>query len=123
MSISISSGLPGGQGAVATPHTDAAPAAAAAAGVSAQATAGSAGPAPSQPSNAQIQEAVKNLRNAVAPMAQNLQFSVDNDTHQTVITVVDSSTKEVIRQIPSEEVLALAKGLDQLQGMLIKRQA
>lgn len=38
-------------------------------------------------------------------------FSVDQDLHQTVVKVIDSDTKSVIRQIPSEEMLALEKRL------------
>lgn len=38
-------------------------------------------------------------------------FSVDQDLHQTVVKVIDSDTKSVIRQIPSEEMLALEKKL------------
>ena len=123
MNVSMPNGLPSGQGTVTTPHADAAPAAQQAVAASPPPAADSAGPAPQQPTSEQIQTAVENLRKAVTPVAQNLQFSVDSDTHKTVITVMDSSTKEVIRQIPSEEILALAKGLDKLQGMLIKRQA
>lgn len=38
-------------------------------------------------------------------------FSVDQDLHQTVVKVIDSDTKSVIRQIPSEDMLALEKKL------------
>jgi len=50
-------------------------------------------------------------------------FPFDDDTGRTVVKVVDASTDEVIRQIPSEEVLAIAKALDKLQGVLIKQEA
>lgn len=124
MNVSMPNGLRSGQGNVTTPpHADAVPTAQQTAVASSPPAADSAGPAPQQPSSEQIQTAVENLRKAVTPVAQNLQFSVDSDTNKTVITVMDSSTKEVIRQIPSEEILALAKGLDKLQGLLIKRQA
>jgi len=38
-------------------------------------------------------------------------FSVDQDLHQMVVKVIDSDTKSVIRQIPSEDMLALEKKL------------
>lgn len=38
-------------------------------------------------------------------------FTVDQDLHQTVVKVIDSETKSVIRQIPSEDMLALEKKL------------
>lgn len=76
-----------------------------------------------QPSSEQIQKAMENLKQAIQSSAANLQFSVDSDTGQTVIRVVDGGTKEVIRQIPSEEVLQLAKSLDKLSGLLLKQKA
>lgn len=41
-----------------------------------------------------------------------LHFSVDQDSEQIVIKVMDSMTGQVIRQIPSEEMLRLARELD-----------
>ncbi|MEM9603848.1 MAG: flagellar protein FlaG [Pseudomonadota bacterium] len=40
---------------------------------------------------------------------QDLEFSVDKDTGSTVITVTSRHTGEVVRQIPSEEVLHLMR--------------
>lgn len=76
-----------------------------------------------KPSSEQVQKAIENLRQATQSSAQNLQFSVDNDTGQTVIRVVDGGTKEVIRQIPSEEVLHLARSLEKLSGLLLRQKA
>lgn len=76
-----------------------------------------------KPSSEQIQQAVENLKRITQPIAQNLQFSVNQGTGETVIRVVDSSTNEVIRQIPSEEVLSLARELDKLSGLLLKQKA
>ncbi len=71
----------------------------------------------------QVQEVAHQLRQIAEPVARNLQFSVDGDTGKTVIRVVDSATKEVIRQIPNEEVLAIARAMDRLQGLLLKGKA
>ena len=70
-----------------------------------------------------IQQALDEVREALAPVAQNLRFSLDEDSGRTVIKIVDSATDEVIKQIPSEEILAIAKALDKLQGVLIRQQA
>lgn len=75
------------------------------------------------PSRDELEEAVKKVQKAVEPVAQNLLFSIDEDTGKTVIKVIDSSTKETIRQIPSEEILSIAKALDKLQGLLIRQEA
>jgi len=42
---------------------------------------------------------------------RNLQFKVDEATNKVVMSIVDKKTGDVIRQIPSEEVLKLAKRL------------
>ena len=74
-----------------------------------------------KPNAEQIQKAMENLKQATQSTAQNLQFSVDRDTNQTVIRVVDGNTNEVIRQIPSEEVLQIAKSLDKLSGLILRQ--
>lgn len=44
------------------------------------------------------------------------QFSVDPDTHETVVRVVDASTQEVIRELPPEAIRSLSKTLAQYVG-------
>lgn len=79
-------------------------------------------PAP-RPDREQVQEVARQLQRVAEPVAQNLQFTVDGETGKTVIRVVDGATKEVIRQIPNEEVLAIARAMDRLQGLLLKGKA
>lgn len=59
----------------------------------------------------------------VQPIANNLEFSIDDDTGKTVVKVMDTATKEVIRQIPSEEILEIARALDRLQGLFLRQKA
>lgn len=56
-------------------------------------------------------------------MAPSLQFSIDRDTSRVVIRVTDSSTGEVIRQIPPDEILRMDKELDRMLGMLLNKKA
>ena len=42
-----------------------------------------------------------------------LEFSIDDQSGRTVITVRDSDTQEVIRQIPNEEALNFARKLNE----------
>ena len=76
-----------------------------------------------QPSPQQLQDAVTEINKALESSSENLQFAVDHDTGKTVVKVIDSSTNEVIRQIPSQEALAIARSLDRLQGILLKQKA
>lgn len=70
-----------------------------------------------------IQEATKRLQDFVSGVRGDIQFSLDQDSGKTVVKVIDSGTREVIRQFPSEEALELAKALDRFQGLLVKQQA
>lgn len=79
--------------------------------------------APPKPSPEQVRQAVQEIQKVVEPVAQNLQFMVDKETGKTVVRVVDATTKEVIRQIPTEEVLSIAKAIDRLQGLLLRQKA
>ncbi len=47
-----------------------------------------------------------------------LKIEIDKDTGITVAKIIDKETKEVIRQIPPEVVLKIAKYLDELTGLL-----
>lgn len=69
-----------------------------------------------------LQASVDAMNNFVQPLNNSLQFSVDDDTGKTVVKVVDLTTDEVIRQMPTEEALAIAKALDKLKGLLIQQQ-
>ncbi|WP_298310834.1 flagellar protein FlaG [Propionivibrio sp.] len=71
----------------------------------------------------QLETAVRSVQQFVRPMSGSLEFSMDDSTGKTVIKVVDSSTNELIRQIPSEEMLEIARALDRLQGLLIRQKA
>lgn len=63
------------------------------------------------PSRADVDRATRRMNDYVQTVNRNLQFSVDDDSGQTVIKVVDSETHELIRQIPPDEMLALARHL------------
>jgi flagellar protein FlaG len=71
----------------------------------------------------QLEAAVKAVQEFTRPMAGNLEFSLDDETGKTIVKVVDSTTKELIRQIPSEEMLEIARALDRLQGLLVRQKA
>ena len=71
----------------------------------------------------QVEAAVKAVKEFIQPMASNLAFETDDDSGRTVIKITEASSGELIRQIPSEEMLEIAKALDRLQGLLVKQKA
>ncbi len=74
------------------------------------------------PQPAQVQKAIQALKQLIETKAPNtLAFSVDGSSGRTVVKITDRETGETIRQIPSEELLEIAKSLDKLQGMLVQQ--
>jgi flagellar protein FlaG len=57
----------------------------------------------------ELQSVVKRLNEHVQTINRNLQFSVDEDSGRSVIRVVNAETQELVRQIPSEEVLRISQ--------------
>jgi flagellar protein FlaG len=76
-----------------------------------------------QTSPAQVSQALQSINKALETMAQNLEFSVDEDSRRTIVKVIDQQTKEVIRQMPTAEAVEISKALDKLQGLLIRQKA
>lgn len=75
------------------------------------------------PSREDVDDAVDRLSKFVAPNQSDINFSVDESSGVRVVKIIDRNSNEVIRQMPSEEAVALAKALDKLQGLLIKDKA
>ncbi len=71
----------------------------------------------------QIQKAVDEIEKFTQALARNLTFSIDEDTGKTIVKLMDIQTKEVIRQIPTEEVVSIARALGKIQGSLFDDKA
>lgn len=74
-------------------------------------------------SRQQLEEAVKAVNDFLKPINNSIQFNLDDDTGKTIVKVVDVATKDVIRQFPSEEMLSIAKAIDQMKGLLVQQKA
>ncbi len=66
-----------------------------------------------------VQQTVKKLNAFSGSLRRNLKFSIDEESNRTVVTVLNSETNEVIRQIPSEEILSLASNLEKETGVIL----
>jgi flagellar protein FlaG len=65
---------------------------------------------PEPPAPAQLERLASDLAKLTPPNAS-VRFRVDPDVDRVVISVVDADTGDVLRQIPSEEALAIARSL------------
>jgi len=67
-----------------------------------------------------LQQAVTKAEEVVHQVDSHIQISIDKDLNRPVVKVVDSQSGELIRQIPAEEMLEIAKHLGQVEGLLFK---
>ena len=102
-----------------------APLAAAAVAVNAATPAATANRAPvaPEPTRGQIEQAVSRANEQMGVVAPSLQFEVDPDTQQVVIRLVDRQDQRVLRQVPSAEMLAIARALERMQALLVRTRA
>jgi flagellar protein FlaG len=70
-----------------------------------------------------MEKAVATLNKLVAPAAQAIQFAIDDESGRTVVKVIDTETRQVLRQVPSEEAIGISRVLDRLRGLLIQEKA
>lgn len=59
-----------------------------------------------------IQKAINELQAYVDKLGRNVDFRMDNSINRPVVTVRDANTQELVRQIPTEEVLEMAARLE-----------
>ena len=64
-----------------------------------------------------VQNAVSQLNDYVQSLQRDLRFSIDETSGRAVVSVIDRSSDEVIRQIPDETALRLARNLKDLQDI------
>lgn len=67
-----------------------------------------------------VKEKVSQLNEQMQSLNRSLTFTVDEDSGDSIVTVRDSETEEVIRQFPSDELLKARHAVDNVKGMLIE---
>jgi flagellar protein FlaG len=63
----------------------------------------------------QVEEAVSRINDYVQNQQRTIRFSIDESSGKDVVTVLDKRTEEIIRQMPREEILVVARRLAELQ--------
>jgi flagellar protein FlaG len=77
----------------------------------------------SQPTREAVAKAAADLQQFVQSMGRNLNFSVDDTTGYHVVRVVNPTTGELVRQLPSEELLQIARDFERLNSVLVNQRA
>ena len=65
-----------------------------------------------------MQEIIEELKKKPSMLNTQLKIQIDKDTDILVVKVINKETNEVIRQIPPEYLLKIAKYLDEITGLL-----
>jgi len=76
-----------------------------------------------QPTREVVAKAAAQLQEFVSSMGRNLNFSVDETTGYNVVRVVNPDTGELIRQLPSEELLKISRDFQRLNNVLVSQRA
>lgn len=71
----------------------------------------------------ELKSTVSDLNRYIQNQRSDLKFEVDDESGQLVVKVVDTQTNEIIRQFPREEMLVLARRLEESTGLLLRTRA
>ena len=80
-------------------------------------------PTPPEPTRVEIEQAVSRANEHMTAIAPSLQFEVDPETQKVVIRLVDRQDQRVLRQVPSPEMLEIARALERMQALLVRTRA
>ncbi|WP_051216264.1 flagellar protein FlaG [Ferrimonas futtsuensis] len=79
-----------------------------------------AGEAAKEAMDERVAEATRGMNEFFNSIDKDIRFHIDEDTNRSVVKVVEAKSGDVIRQIPSEEVLELAARMSEASGLLVK---
>lgn len=77
-------------------------------------------------SASETDEMVKKLKSVTQGILTEISFSIDRDIDRVIVKITNTKTKEVLRQIPPEEVVALARRLkehgEEAKGVIFSKE-
>jgi len=79
-------------------------------------------PAPA-PTKEQVAQAAARVTEVLRGTTSRLQIDIDPDLDKVVIKILNGESGEIIRQIPAQELLDLAKHLEAPKGLLVRERA
>lgn len=68
-----------------------------------------------------VKEAVEKLNSFLEPVRRNLKFELHEKLDKYYVTVIDSNTKEVIKEIPPRKILDMYAAMAEFMGLLVDR--
>ena len=73
--------------------------------------------------DAQVKDAVQHINETLQSLNTSLSFVTDSETGIKIVSVIDSATNSIIRQMPSEEVISVSRAVNKFQGLIIHQKA
>jgi flagellar protein FlaG len=75
-------------------------------------------------SSTQLQNVADHINKILKQSNKNLEFSVDAATQKPVVKLIETDTGDLIRQFPTEEMLAISSAIEKFQqGVFLKQKA
>jgi flagellar protein FlaG len=71
----------------------------------------------------ELEEAVKRLSEAIDQTPTATKITVDKELDRFIVQVTDKQTGEVVREIPGEAILKIARNIENLKGLLYDSRA
>lgn len=71
----------------------------------------------------QMKSAVDSANESLTARNAQVQFAMDSDSGRVLVKLVDVETRKVLRQIPNEEMLRIAKNIDRMRGVGVDQAA
>lgn len=75
------------------------------------------------PTKEQLEQAAARVSEVLRRTMSHVEISIDPDLQKAVMKIVNGASGEVLRQIPSPELIELAKHLDSPTGLFVRRRA
>lgn len=70
-----------------------------------------------------VEIVVNRVNDLIQNIRRELRFTLEEESGKTIIKVIDAESGDIIRQLPSEQLLDLARNLEQAGGILLKEKA
>ena len=76
-----------------------------------------------KPARPDPQKAAQEINDFLKSASAGIEFQVDKQSERVIVRVVDTETKQLIRQVPTEEMVAISHALDRMTGLLLAQKA
>lgn len=76
-----------------------------------------------EPSAEELKAIVEKINENLNSNGSDLQFQVDPDLGRPIVKIIDRVTQDVLKQIPSVEMVELSKAIEKMQGVLFSKTA